>query len=129
MWKIVPGPKEFLTRLYITANLGSAASVKTNPATFRPFEAVPALLHSFSGFLKVYKYSRLHQSAVDHVSCKSSGSDGIQTMGLTEAHEPGRRGTRDANHQIGKRLAAFSCSVYLASPPLPPMLILCYYSS
>lgn len=117
-WKILPGSKDFLTSLYTIANLGSAASVKTNPATFRSFEAVPALLHSFSGFLKVYKYSRVHQSGVDHVSCKSSGSDGIQTMGLTEAPQPARRGTRDASHQIGKRLAAFWCSVYLTCCPL-----------
>lgn len=124
MWKIVPGSKDFLTSLYITANLGSAASVKTNPATFRSFEAVPELLHSFSGFLKVYKYSRVHQSGVDHVSCKSSGSDGIQTVGLTKAHEPGRRGTRDASHQIGKRLAAFCCSVYLACCPPPHQCVI-----
>lgn len=95
MDKNVPGSKDFLTLLYIIANLGSAASVKTNPATFRSFEAVPALLHSFSGFLKVYKYNWVHQSGVDHVSCKSSGSDGIQTMGLTEAHEPARRESSD----------------------------------
>lgn len=125
MWKIVPGSKDFLTSLYIIANLGSAASVKTNPATFHSFEAVPALLHSFLGFLKVYKYSRVHQSGVDHVSCKSSGSDGIQTMGLTEAHEPARRGTRDASHQIGKRLAAFCCSVYLACCPPTHQCLFC----
>lgn len=89
-YKKVQGSTAFLTSVCISANLGSAASVKTNPATFCLFEAMPALLHSFSGFLKVYKYSRVHQSGVDHVSCKSSASDGIQTAGLTEAREPAR---------------------------------------
>lgn len=52
---------------------------------------MPALLHIFYEFIfpsKVYKYSRVNQSIVYHVSCESSGSDGIQTVGLTEEHKP-----------------------------------------
>lgn len=103
----VSGSEAFLTLLYILANLGSAASVKTSPATFCSFEAVPALLHSFSGFLKVYKYSRVHQSGVDHVSCKSSGSDGVQTVGLTEAHEPARLTRATQVMERGRGCGAF----------------------
>lgn len=101
-------------------------SVKTNPATFRSFEAVPALRHTqvFLGFVKVHKYSRVHQSGVDHVSCKSSGSDGIQTMGLTEAHEPARLCT----WEDGRFLSGVVCCVYFACCHfrilLPPLLIL-----
>lgn len=48
--KIVSGSEVFLSSLYISALLGSAASVKTSPVTLCPFEAVPALLHSFLDF-------------------------------------------------------------------------------
>ncbi len=59
--------------------------------TFSRIRAMQALQHIFKNFIflsKVYKYSRVNQSVVYHVSCLSSGSDGIQTEGLTEEHKP-----------------------------------------
>lgn len=70
--------------------MGYALYVVISPSDIQPVSSNASPPPHFCEFIfrsKVYKYSRAIQS-VYHVSCKSSGSDGIQTGGLTDQHKP-----------------------------------------
>lgn len=67
--------------------MGYALYVVISPADIQPVSSNASPPPHFCEFIfpsKVYKYSRVNQS-VYHVSC---GSDGIQTVGLTDQHKP-----------------------------------------
>lgn len=104
--------------------MGYALYVVISPADIQPVSSNASPPPHFCEFVfpsKVYKYSRVNQS-VYHVSCKSSGSDGIQTVGLTDQHEP----LRFTLPMQGIRLEILVCLLVCLSHTLSSSL--CFHS-